>query len=95
MFCLHNFLQGNAQRFALPALGRGRRSRPTRKRLRRRKMPGICAESPASGARFVGWRFITIEFYGHQWTPLITVFVKLNPLISEKVYVSKFRKPNF
>jgi len=41
------------QRFALPALGRGRRSRPTRKRLRRRKLPEIAAESPASGARFV------------------------------------------
>jgi len=43
------------QRFALPALGRGRRSRPARKRTRRRKMPEIAAESPASGARFVGW----------------------------------------
>jgi hypothetical protein len=42
------------QRFALPALGRGRRSRPTRKRLRRRKLLEIAAESPASGARFVG-----------------------------------------
>jgi len=42
-----------AQRFALPALGRGRRSRPTRKRLRRRKLLEMCAESPASGARFV------------------------------------------
>ncbi len=46
-------LQGNAQRFALPALGRGRRSRPARKMLRRRKLLEICAESPASGARFV------------------------------------------
>ncbi len=27
-----------AQRFALPALGRGRRSRPTRKMTRRRKL---------------------------------------------------------
>ena len=43
-----------AQRFALPALGRGRRSRPARKMIRRRKLPEICAESPASGARFVG-----------------------------------------
>ena len=42
-----------AQRFALPALGRGRRSRPARKMLRRVKMLGMCAESPASGARFV------------------------------------------
>ena len=44
----------SAQRLALPALGRGRRSRPTRKKLRRRKLLGMCAESPASGARFVG-----------------------------------------
>ena len=43
-----------AQRFALPALGRGRRSRPARKMIRRGKLPGMCAESPASGARFVG-----------------------------------------
>ena len=46
-----------AQRFALPALGRGRRSRPARKMLRRVKLLGMCAESPASGARFVGQRF--------------------------------------
>ena len=45
------------QRFALPALGRGRRNRPTRKMLRRRKLPEIAADSPASGARFVG-RFL-------------------------------------
>ncbi len=43
-----------AQRFALPALGRGRRSRPARKMKRRMKLPEIAAESPASGARFVG-----------------------------------------
>ena len=42
-----------AQRFALPALGQGRRSRPTGKMIRRVKLLGICAESPASGARFV------------------------------------------
>ena len=47
-------MQENAQRFALPALGRGRRSRPTRKKIRRRKLLEIAAESPASGARFVG-----------------------------------------
>jgi len=46
-------VQGTAQRFALPALGRGRRSRPTGKMLRRVKLLGMCAESPASGARFV------------------------------------------
>ena len=33
---------------------RGRRSRPARKMTRRRKLPEIAAESPASGARFVG-----------------------------------------
>ena len=47
-------MQGTAQRFALPALGQGRRSRPARKMLRRVKLPEMCAESPASGARFVG-----------------------------------------
>jgi len=50
-------MQGACQRFALPALGRGRQSRPTGKMLRRRKMPENGAESPASGARFVGQRF--------------------------------------
>jgi hypothetical protein len=48
-----NGFRVSAQRIALPALGRGRRSRPARKMIRRRKMPGMCAESPASGARFV------------------------------------------
>ena len=43
-----------SQRFALPALGQGRRSRPARKMLRRRKLIEIRTESPASGARFVG-----------------------------------------
>ena len=51
----------DAQRFALPALGRGRRSRPTGKMIRRRKLPEIAAESPASGARFVGQFFILHE----------------------------------
>ena len=54
-------MQGNAQRIALPALGRGRRSRPIGKMLRRRKLPEIAAESPASGARFVSWRFDLTE----------------------------------
>ena len=49
-----HYQQRAAERFALPALGRGRRSRPARKKLRRRKLLGMCAESPASGARFVG-----------------------------------------
>ncbi len=43
-----------AQRFALPALGRAAERRPIGKMLRRRKLLEICAESPASGARFVG-----------------------------------------
>jgi hypothetical protein len=47
----------STQRFALPALGRGRRSRPARKMKRRRKLLEIAAESPASGARFVGQCF--------------------------------------
>ncbi len=34
--------------------GGGRRSRPTRKMIRRVKLLGMCAESPASGAGFVG-----------------------------------------
>jgi len=54
-------MQSAAERFALPALGRGRRSRPARKMLRRRKLPGMCADSPASGARFVGWRLCLPE----------------------------------
>jgi hypothetical protein len=48
----------SAQRFALPALGRAAERRPTGKMLRRRKMLGIAPESPASGARFVGWRAV-------------------------------------
>jgi hypothetical protein len=47
----------SAQRFALPALGRAAGRRPIEKRLRRRKMLENAAESPASGARFVGRRF--------------------------------------
>ena len=47
-------MQESTQRIALPALGRGRRSRPARKMIRRRKLLEIAAESPASGARFVG-----------------------------------------
>jgi len=31
-------MQGTAQRQALPALGRGRRRRPARKKIRRRKL---------------------------------------------------------
>ncbi len=46
-------LEGDAQRFALPALGRGRRSRPIGKMIRRVKLLEIAAESPASGACFV------------------------------------------
>jgi len=49
-----------AQRFALPALGRAAERRPIGKRLRRRKMLENAAESPASGARFVG-RFFVVQ----------------------------------
>jgi hypothetical protein len=51
-----------AERFALPALGRAAERRPTGKMLRRRKMLGIAPESPASGARFVGLRFLEVYF---------------------------------
>jgi len=47
-----------SQRFALPALGRGRRSRPTGKMIRRVELLEIAADSPASGARFVGKNWI-------------------------------------
>jgi len=50
-------LASAAQRFALPALGRAAERRPIGKRLRRRKMLENGAESPASGARFVGRGF--------------------------------------
>jgi len=39
------FCASAAQRFALPALGRGRRSRPTGKKLRRENCLG-CAQNP-------------------------------------------------
>ena len=52
-FIFNEIAHEASQRFALPALGRGRRSRPARKMIRRRKLLEICAESPASGARFV------------------------------------------
>ncbi len=42
--------QCNAQRFALPALGRVAERRPIGKMLRRRKRLGIAPESPASGS---------------------------------------------
>jgi len=50
----HFILQGTAQRFALPALGRAAERRPIGKMIRRGKMLGIAPESPASGSRFVG-----------------------------------------
>jgi len=50
-------LQESTQRFALPALGRAAERRPIGKRLKRRKLLENAAESPASGARFVG-RFL-------------------------------------
>jgi hypothetical protein len=60
----YDFLShGACQRFALPALGRAAGRRPTGKMKRRRKLLGIAAESPASGARFVG------KSRGEQDTP--------------------------
>ena len=53
-------MQGTAQRFALPALGRAAERRPPGKMLRRRKLLGIAPESPASGACFVG-RFCVVQ----------------------------------
>ena len=61
-------MQGACQRFALPALGRGRRSRPARKMIRRRKLPEIAAESPVSGARFVGRISHNARFYLSHFT---------------------------
>ncbi len=54
MFSEHCTFSYAAQRFALPALGRAAGRRPIGKMLRRRKMLENAAESPASGARFVG-----------------------------------------
>jgi hypothetical protein len=59
-----NTRQGNAQRFALPALGRAAERRPIGKMLRRRKMLENAADSPASGARFVGQFFLFTRLYG-------------------------------
>ena len=64
-----------AQRFALPALGRGRRSRPARKMKRRRKLLEICADSPASGARFVGLRAVVQDSLAAKDLP--ANFIKL------------------
>jgi hypothetical protein len=50
---------------ALPALGRGRRSRPTGKMIRLEKCLRFSPESPASGARCVSLRLIRrpIQFH--------------------------------
>jgi hypothetical protein len=66
IFIDYLILQGTAQRFALPALGRGRRSRPTEKMIRRRKLLGMCADSPASGARFVGQVRVAQDFFAKR-----------------------------
>ncbi len=55
-------LEGSTQRFALPALGRAAGRRPTGKMLRRRKLLERSPESPASGARFVGWLAVVPDF---------------------------------
>ncbi len=52
-FCFYWNDYISSQRFALPALGQGRRSRPARKMIRRVKLLEIATESPASGARCV------------------------------------------
>ena len=59
-----------AERFALPALGRGRRSRPARKMIRRVKLLEIAAESPASGARFVSPHFAIKLLFGRDFIEL-------------------------
>jgi hypothetical protein len=63
-------MEGAAQRFALPALGRAAGRRPTGKMLRRRKMLENAAESPASGARFVG-RFFAPDSMPEKTTSLL------------------------
>jgi hypothetical protein len=65
-------VQGACQRLALPACGRGRRSRPARKRLRRRKRLIKRGESPASGARFVRWLRIVQDLFPETRTMLLT-----------------------
>jgi len=57
-----DLLQVLANGLRYPRWGGGRRSRPTGKRLRRGKMLEIAADSPASGARFVG-RFFAHTFF--------------------------------
>jgi len=56
-------LRGRANGLRYPRWGGGRRSRPTGKMKRRRKLLEIAAESPASGARFVGRAFEDAAFY--------------------------------
>jgi len=70
----------SAQRFALPALGRAAERRPIGKRLRRRKMLENGAESPASGARFVGQtRFCkTRQLKSRTTANLINFYTQLN-----------------
>ena len=51
-FVVHNLAKA-AERHALPALGRGRRSRPARKMIRRRKLLEMCARPPDSPQRQV------------------------------------------
>ncbi len=62
-----------AQRFALPALGRAVERRPTGKMIRRRKMLENAAESPASGAHFVGRRGLTEPAFIHNTLSIMCV----------------------
>ena len=74
-------MQGTAQRFALPALGWGRRSRPARKMLRRVKLLEIAAESPASGARFVSRVFILQPIFSLDLNTRLHFPQKFSPVL--------------
>jgi hypothetical protein len=74
------FLSASAQRFALPALGRAAERRPIGKRLRRRKMLENAAESPASGARFVGRFFVVQDSFIEK--KLHSIFLKYSRKIT-------------
>jgi len=81
------FIYGEAsQRFALPTLGRTAERRPTRKKIRRVKMLEMCAESPASGTRFVGRVCQRITTFGMDLTELIQIFISFSPtLLMQKI----------
>jgi hypothetical protein len=82
---LHLLFGAASQRFALPALGRGRRSHPARKMKRRRKLPEMCAESPASGARFVSPLFILEETVLKKYSNTLVVGMRLSEITAYRV----------